>query len=159
MGHALHPKEPKNAVRKWDGKTPYGVHPVWCAMTVLTEELLPESCRIRLSQALLFHDFREDTDDEVPDSVEDGVSALVDEMTFRSSDDEMENLWSRSDETKLGKLYDKTFNFLDNSWMSDERKAKHAAHLRRLCDVVQRLYGTLNIVLIARGVLHKLDVA
>ena len=27
--------------RKWDGKTPYGIHPTWAAMTILTETLSP----------------------------------------------------------------------------------------------------------------------
>jgi len=37
--------KPSKAVRKWDGRTPYAVHPVWCAMTLLTETTLPEDLR------------------------------------------------------------------------------------------------------------------
>lgn len=53
---------PDRAVRLWDKKTPYAVHPLWCAMTFLQETNLPESVNRReCAFALLFHDVKEDS--------------------------------------------------------------------------------------------------
>ncbi len=151
-GHADYATKPSKAIRKWDGKTPYGIHPVWCAMTVLTETSLPEDLRVRIAQALLFHDFLEDTTAKLPDMLTDGVRELVDEMTFESSAVEMQEVWSRSAEAKLAKVYDKTSNLLDGSWMTQEKRAQYADYLLRLCEVVEKAYGPLNIITIARAI-------
>lgn len=42
--HAQHARDPDDMIRKFDEKTPYAIHPIWCAMTILTEaELSPDS--------------------------------------------------------------------------------------------------------------------
>lgn len=150
--HAEQATKPSKAVRKWDGKTPYGIHPTWCAMTLLTETTLPEELRARGAQALLLHDVLEDTTAGLPQGTPDEVARLVEGMTFASSDEEMELIWSRSGEIKLLKLYDKVSNLLDGSWMSKERAERYARYLLRLCDEVQPLYGNLNIIRIARAI-------
>ncbi len=150
--HEETPTKLSNAVRKWDGKTPYGVHPTWCAMTLLTETLLPEKIRTVGAQVLLLHDILEDTTTELPDEISDKVARLVMDMTFASSDEEMVKVWTKSIEVKLLKLYDKVSNLLDGSWMSADKHARYASYTLRLCDEVEKHYGTLNIVTITRAI-------
>ncbi len=151
VAHSTGALKPSKAVRKWDGHTPYAIHPTWCAMTILTETTLARDVRERGAAVLLLHDVKEDTTFNLPEVPED-VSRLVDEMTFESSDEEMEKIWSRSDEAKLFKLYDKTSNLLDGVWMGPEKRAKYEQYLLRLCETVQPLYGELNIIRIARAI-------
>ncbi len=152
--HAERAKKPSKAVRKWDGVTPYGVHPAWCAMTLLHETALSEELRVRGAAALLFHDLLEDTTAGIPESLgcPEGARELVAGMTFESSDVEMAEVWSRSEEVKLFKLYDKVSNLLDGAWMSPEKRAKYAAYTLRLAEDVERNFGGLNIVRIARAI-------
>ena len=151
--HQEKARKPSKAVRKWDSRTPYGVHPVWCAVTLLQEDTLPEDLRVRGAWALLLHDILEDTTAELPANTPEEVVALVGEMTFPGgSAQEMKEIWSRSKETKLLKLYDKTSNLQDGTWMFTEKRAKYAAYLLRLCEEVERHYGAkLNILRIARA--------
>ena len=151
-GHSHRPTKPSKAVRRWDGKTPYAIHPTWCSMTVLTETALSEVLRERLSQALLFHDFKEDTAASLPVGLAAGVETLVDLMTFESSDVEMEQVWTRGEEVLLAKLYDKVSNLLDGSWMSPEKRAKYCAYTMKLCEEVESLHGQLNITKMARAI-------
>ena len=150
--HSEGATKPSKAVRKWDGRTPYATHPVWCAMTLLTETTLPESLRQRGAAALLLHDVLEDTTFGLPEGTPEDVRALVDEMTFESSDEEMKQIWSKSNEVKLLKLYDKTSNLLDGVWMSPEKRGRYMVYLLQLCESVQPIYGELNIIRIARAV-------
>ena len=73
-------------------KTPYYIHPLWCATTLLTEEKLSEEIRRIGSQALLLHDVFEDTTAGLPEDTEDEVRRLVMDMTFNTSDQEVENI-------------------------------------------------------------------
>lgn len=150
--HASQATKPSKAVRKWDGKTPYSVHPIWCAITIMTETTLPEKIRTLGAEALLLHDILEDTTAKLPDDTSAEVRTLVEGMTFESSDEEMKLIWDRSLEIKLFKLYDKVSNLLDGSWMSFERRNRYAAYLLRLCDEVESHYGKLNIIRIARAI-------
>ena len=51
--HTNKAKKPENTTRMFDGKTPYYVHPIWCATMILQETSLPEYLRREGSQALL----------------------------------------------------------------------------------------------------------
>ena len=68
--HADHARTDDDRVRFWDMKTPYAVHPVWCAMTLLTETSLPELVRRTGYKALLLHDVLEDTTSGLPDDLD-----------------------------------------------------------------------------------------
>lgn len=138
--------------RKWDGSSPYAIHPIWCAMTILTETSLSEDLRRDGAQALLLHDVLEDTTATLP-PVSERVRALVTEMTFKNSQEEMELIWTRSKECLLLKLYDKVSNLLDGSWMDARKRAVYIAYTGRLMSEVERHYGTdLNILRMARAV-------
>jgi (p)ppGpp synthase/HD superfamily hydrolase len=149
--HGDHPTKPSKAVRKWDGQTPYAVHPLWCATMLLAEPTLSEDLRVRGSEALLLHDVLEDTTEGLPAGTSEEVAGLVRDMTFASSDVEMVEVWSKSDEVKLLKLYDKVSNLLDGSWMSAGKRQKYTAYTLKLADQVEPVYGQLNITRIARA--------
>lgn len=114
------------------------------------EPLLSEEIRIEGSQALLYHDVLEDTTEELPPWLSQRVRALVQDLTFSSSEDEWENLWKKDKKVRLLKLYDKASNLMDGVWMKPERRQEHQAHLRKLCEDVEENYGELNITRLAR---------
>jgi hypothetical protein len=150
--HSHFPNTPRDAIRFWDERTPYAIHPIWCAMTLLTETTLPEEIRYNGYLALLWHDILEDTTLPLPDDTPPQVRTLVEEMTFENFTDEIERLWERSDTTKLLKLYDKVSQFLDGTWLSDAGRERLLTHTRKLQEFVETTYGELNIVRIARAV-------
>ncbi len=150
--HASHATKTSRSYRKWDGKTPYAIHPTWCGMTILTETTLPEEVRVTGAQALLLHDVLEDTTAGLPAGTSPRVKEVVEKMTFASSDAEMEAIWSCEPEIRLLKLYDKVSNLLDGAWMSDDKRRLYVDYVRRLCDNVASQYGELNIVRIARAI-------
>lgn len=147
--HDEHAREPRKRFRKWDTGTPYAIHPIWCAMTLLTETSLPQTVRKDGARALLLHDILEDTTAELPERVY--VHNLVAEMTFESFEEEHELVWQRSELCILLKLYDKVSNLMDMNW----RTGKHDLYIqytRRLCEVVKARWGILNIVRIAEAI-------
>ena len=97
--HQQFPKKPGKAYRKFDGRTPYGVHPTLLAMLILHEEHLSEQFRVRGATALLAHDLIEDTSSSLPAWCSDpGVASLVQELTFSEGEDSAVEIWNRSDE-------------------------------------------------------------
>ena len=146
-------RDPSKKVRQWDQTTPYFVHPLWCATTLLHETSLPEDLRRDGSQALLYHDVLEDTTAKLPDWLSQRVVLFIQGMVFQSSEEEWKHLWNREKEIRLLKLYDKTSNLLDGDWMIPERKKQHQAHLRRLSDDVYTHFGDLHIISLAKTLL------
>jgi (p)ppGpp synthase/HD superfamily hydrolase len=146
-------KIPSKRFRKWDGQTPYGIHPTWCALTLLSEHLLPHELRQRGAQALLLHDILEDTTSELPDGISPEVRALVDEMTYAGgTQQEMREVWSHSKECRLLKLYDKLSNVMDSHWMEPTKLAAYKEYTLRLAQDVETNYGLLNAVQMAKAV-------
>ena len=153
--HAEHPTKPSKAFRKWDEKTPYATHPIWCAMTLLSETSLDETFRMCGAQVLLLHDLIEDTTAPLPKLFghwvyQDSIKVMVKEMTFDSSEQEMREIWSKGPAVKLLKLYDKVSNLMDGVWMSPEKRATYKKYVKKLAKEVQKTYGDLNIVRIAK---------
>jgi hypothetical protein len=148
--HSQNANSQADTVRFHDGRTPYVVHPIWCAMTLLAEPALSEDIRRLGACALLWHDTLEDTTMPLPSWAEDRVRTLVEEMSFESFQQETEQLWSRSDDTKLLKLFDKVSNLLDGTWMKAEKWNAYVDHTEKLADYVESRWGALNIVRIAR---------
>jgi hypothetical protein len=154
QAHTYFPNTPRDAIRLWDRQTPYVIHPIWCAMTLLTETTLAEDIRYPGAIALLWHDTLEDTHLPLPENTPPDVRQLVQEMTFASLDEEFEQVWERSDTTKLLKLYDKVSQLLDGIWLKDSRWNQIVAHTQRLERFVVSTYGELNIVKITRTICH-----
>ena len=150
--HTKFVKTPKDKIRFWDKTTPYAIHPIWCAMTILTETTLPEEIRMTGYKVLLWHDILEDTNLSLPANIDEKVQSLLEEMKFDSFEQERELLWERSDTAKLLKLYDKVSNLLDATWMPAEKWNLHVAHAQRLTSFVAETYGNLNIVKIAKAI-------
>ena len=151
--HMAEPLQPDDRVRYWDKHTPYIIHPIWCAMTLLTETTLPELIRIDGYQALLWHDVLEDTKIEhLPDTTSLHVADLVTAMTFNSFTDERKLIWDRDKLVRLLKLYDKTSNLMDGAWMSAEKWNVYVKFTRTLAEDVTANYGMLNIVKIAHAI-------
>ena len=154
--HANHPKSPEDTIRFWDKTTPYAIHPIWCAMTLLTETSLSVDIRFKGYQALLWHDTLEDTNLPLPENTDAEVIHLVQEMTFESFRDEQEKIWACRDVVKLLKLYDKVSIILDAVWMKDEKWNNLVDYTLKLRQFVQETYGELNIVKIAEAVcIHR----
>ncbi len=152
IAHSKYPKTSEDAIRYWDNITPYAIHPIWCAITLLTETELPEKIRYDGYLALLWHDTLEDTNLSLPENTKIDVQQLVQEMSFESFKEERERIASCSDTIKLLKLYDKVSILLDAIWMSDTKWNQLVEYASELCDFVYRRYGELNIVKIAKAV-------
>ncbi len=156
--HSQNPTDEAHSVRKWDGKTPYGVHPIGSGMILLQETKLPSSVnRENCALALFFHDIKEDTTVELPGWLSSEVVDLIKLMTLdpekNSIDEEMKIIWDLPPIIRLLKLYDKTSNLLDGSWMSDEKwNNQYVPYVLKLVDDVENNYGSLNIINIARAV-------
>lgn len=143
---------PEDSVRFHDHCTPYIIHPIWCAMTLLTETQLPEQLRLDGYLALMWHDVPEDTYANLPDNFNDEVRDLVHGMAFASLAVEREKVWERPETVRLLKLYDKTSNLLDASHLSTQRWNTLVEFTLRLAGDVEANFGELNIVKIARAI-------
>ncbi|KHO47401.1 MAG: hypothetical protein QT00_C0002G0053 [archaeon GW2011_AR5] len=146
--------------RRWDNRTPYSIHPIWCATTILTETALPQDFRNDGALVLLYHDVKEDTEIKLPQDLPPRVLEWIDGMTFEGasvpggSDIERAQIWGRPPEIRLFKLYDKTNNLLDVVWAPPERVAIYREYLRQLrADVISNYGEDLNIVRLSQAVL------
>lgn len=152
--HQKQPKQPKDAVRFFDGKTPYFTHPLWCATSIAVETSLDEKTREEGSLVLLYHDVREDTTKNLPDYLSERVKYLISEMTFYGGmQEEMNEIWNKSKEVRLYKLYDKVNNLMSGSWMSPSKRKIYEEYTKKLLEDVERNYGNLNITKIARAII------
>ena len=113
QAHTEKAKKPERRFRQWDNRTPYYVHPIWCAAMIRQEPSLDEQTRVNGSQALLYHDVPEDTTVQLPGWLSDDVKSLISDLTFDSSEDEWKHLWKKDKLIKLLKLYDKVNNLMD----------------------------------------------
>jgi hypothetical protein len=153
-GHQQHAEE-KNTYRLWDKRTPYAIHPIWCATTILTETSLPEPIRQRGVLALLYHDILEDTDAKPPKDLAPNVIEAIHDMTFDSFQQETKELATKNIEIQLFKLYDKTSNLLDATWMNEALYNQYHQFTAKLCKRVESKYGQLNICRIFQQIPQK----
>lgn len=149
--HDMQARESRKRFRKWDGATPYAIHPVWCATTLLTETTLPEQLRSDGAIALLQHDLLEDTTAPLHPSTTAAERRLVEEMTFAYFEEEVERVWGCSPECRLLKCYDKVSNLLDMQWRTNKRE-QYITYTRRLIAEARERYGELNIARIAYAI-------
>ncbi len=152
--HQYQAKIPDNAVRGWDNETPYSIHPLWCATTILTETSLPKELRLEGAVVLLYHDIIEDTNAMIPNNLLPNIFQGVVDMTFTGGmRQEMIEIWGKEQKIRLYKLYDKVSNLLDAMWMSPEYRQKYTEYTRKLLADVEEHFGSLNIVKIAHPIL------
>lgn len=143
----------KNQYRRANITTPYIIHPIWCAMTLLHETNLDLKFKKKGYLALLYHDVLEDSNKKIKLSKE--VGELVENMTFDSFSVERAELWSKSPEIKLLKLYDKVSNLMDGEWMDETKMKLYLKHTKRLIKEIKEVYGDLNIVIIAQKIIKS----
>lgn len=159
LSHDKAAKKPGKRFRGWKDvgkpRTPYGIHPVWAAMTILHERALAPELRCKGAKALLYHDVLEDTTTCLPKNISKDVRELVKGMTFDDFQEEKVLIWQRSSEVRLLSLYEKTSNWLDGDWLYPERRVVHREHLAKLAYDVEKNWGNLNIIIIARALLEK----
>jgi len=155
--HTKHPRTPEKAVRKWDGKTPFIVHPAWCALTILHETTLPEELRWNGALALLYHDVPEDTTAELPPTTLPRVRELVAGLTFTNTEEKHDEIWKRGKEIVLLEAYDAVANLMDIKGLSEEKQDKHIDFVAVLLDYITRDWGNkLNIIQIGNGLIPGL---
>lgn len=154
--HIDDPVSPDGTVRFHDHTTPYIVHPIWCAMTIMSETALDESLRLNGYLALMWHDVLEDTNATLPTDTSDEVRSLIRDMSFSSFATEKEMIWQKSRIIRLLKLYDKTSNLLDASHLSMEKRNAYVEFTQKLIVDVEKNFGQLNIVKIAKAIAIKL---
>ena len=150
--HQEFARKHSKSVRLWDKETPYIVHSVWGAMTILHETQLPQRIRIVGSKALICHDILEDTTVLLPESLEEEIINLVHEVTFDSQGEAMEKIWERSDKAILITLYDMVSNMMDGVWMDEEQRKFYLDYTLKLKNAVKERFGDLNIVKIAKAI-------
>lgn len=144
--HTQYPRESAMSYRLWDQQSPYALHPVWCALTFLTETSLPEDLRERGALALLYHDVLEDTTCELPKDLDSAVTELVQHMTFFGGfSEEKERIWQKPAEVKLLKIYDKVSNLLDGTWMSPQKYIAYKDFTHQLYESVRLTWPGLNV--------------
>lgn len=150
--HTHRAKDPKQALRVLDGKTPFAIHPVSCALTILGETDLPEDVRHDLALALAFHDLLEDTHDSLPDWLPERPARWVREMTFKGGTrEEQLVIWDREPVIRLGKFVDKSDTLKDANWMTPHGLKFWCQYVLELADDAEANYGTLNVVVMARA--------
>ncbi|MDH5532830.1 MAG: hypothetical protein OEX81_00185 [Candidatus Pacebacteria bacterium] len=144
--HVDHPKEEINKYRFFDKKTPYVVHPIWCATTILTEPKLDFDLRQKGALSLLYHDVLEDTLAPLPEDLPSEIKEWIRDMTFDGGfEEEQVKLFTKPKEVLLFKLYDKTSNLLDATWMDKELYKTYFDFTQKLSKKVTKHYGELNI--------------
>ena len=154
--YSLFPREPEKAFRRFDGVTPYGVHPVLLAMFLLNEESLPEEFRVRGAKALLAHDLIEDTTAELPSWVKDSpdASPLVHGLTFSKRENKFVEIFNRGEEVILLGFFDNTFNLTATGRMKTERLAEYREGVRGHLAYIEPRYPRLEIVKMAKAFLQ-----
>ncbi len=133
---------------------PYFTHPLWCAMMLLLETRLPESIRLPGSEALLFHDVLEDTSAKLPKDISEEVKSIIQNMTFENFEDEVKETLKKPPKDQLLKLYDKTATLYDGALMP-HRYPEWIDFTEKLIETVEKEYGQLNIVLLARALIAQ----
>ena len=151
--HQVNPNQPKDASVFGMAK-PVVIHSLRCAMTILHETQLPDEigCRdIRHCCCMMFWKIPV----VIPGNLDERVVVLVHGMTFDSFQAEQAAIWDQPDDIKLLKLYDKTSILMDAVWMRDKKWNNLVDYTLALADFVEKTYGLLNVVNIARALARR----
>lgn len=147
----------KNAFRQ-DGRVPFVVHPLWCAMMLVNDTRIPDEERQQGFQALLLHDILEDTSLPIPDFVEPAVVELVQAMTHTSWEEE-KDIEGKSPLVLLLKLCDKMASMYDETVRQSVigRRREWKELTQRLLNEAEKNYKESRITQIARAILDNTD--
>ncbi|MEK7564725.1 MAG: hypothetical protein AAB394_02045 [Patescibacteria group bacterium] len=140
-----------------DGKVPFVVHPIWCAMVLLNDTRIPYEERRIGYQALLLHDVLEDTSLKLPEWVEPEVAKIVQEMTHETWEEEID-IDKKSSLVQLLKLVDKTATMYDENMRPDPQRRRNWRELiEKLLKKVEPNYKDSRVVSLAKTVLENTD--
>lgn len=142
-----------------EGKLPFVIHPVWCALTLLNDNRVPFADRQMGYQALLLHDVLEDTSAGLPDFISPEVAVLVKEMTYQTWEEEQAAVLKKSPLLKLMKLLDKTATMYDEGMKKggDKKKREWKVLTAQLVQHVEKEYGNIRAVTLAKALLQNTD--
>ncbi|MDO8523576.1 MAG: hypothetical protein Q7S12_04865 [bacterium] len=136
-------------------QNPYFTHSLWCATMILLDTKLPERVRVPGAKALLLHDVIEDTSASLPKNISNEVECLVKEMSYAGGfNEEKTAVLTKSPIVQLLKLYDKTATLYDGD-IKKIRYKEWTEFMQKLINTVEREYGTLHIVLLAKELIKK----
>lgn len=137
-----------------EGRIPFIVHPIWCALTILNDQRIPFEERELGYQVLLLHDILEDTNVKVPNFVSQKVLDYVKEMTHETWESE-QNIDNKSDFIKLLKLCDKISSMYDETVRKvPQRRHEWKQLTQKLLEAVENHYGNIRLVTLAKAVLE-----
>lgn len=123
-------------------------------MMILLDTKLPDDLRNFGALALLFHDILEDTNSTLPEDLPENVVKLVKDLTFDSFSSEVEETLKNSPLIQLLRLYDKTATLYDGD-LNPKRYAEWIDFMEKLLVTVEKEYGELNLVLLAKALIIK----
>jgi (p)ppGpp synthase/HD superfamily hydrolase len=153
VAYSAHQEHNTRKDYRQDGKVPFVVHPLWCALTMLNDQRIPFDERRIGYQVLLLHDVLEDTDMQVPDDVPEEVVSLVRDMTHASWDEE-QDIFAKTDFVKMLKLADKIASMYDETVRPDPVRRRQWKELtERLAVDVEAHYGNIRLVTLAKAIL------
>ena len=140
-----------------EGKVPFVVHPIWCAMMIINDTRVPYEERRIGYQAMLLHDVLEDTSLPLPEWVEPEVVELVKAMTHDTWEEE-QDIDKKSSLIQYLKLCDKTASMYDENVRPDpERRRQWKELMQRLLEKVEKNYPDCRVVTTARSVMENTD--
>ncbi|MBI5654110.1 hypothetical protein HZC53_00430 [Candidatus Uhrbacteria bacterium] len=138
----------RQGVRSHDLHTPFAVHPLQCALAVLSEPALDGELRVKLFDVLLHHELEAQTGIK-PDFLPLPIQEMIRSLRCLSHGDLG---WSAPPEIRLCKLYSLTFDVMDG-------QAPTTQHLliEALVEDVENSFGGLNITQTARIMMRRLE--
>lgn len=150
--HSEFARTPEKAFRRFDGVTPFGIHPVMGGLLILHEENLREKKRVTMATAFFGHDFKEDTTKRLPAwARKPEVKKLILGMTFKKGEDKFVEVWNRGNSVILLSFYDNVLNLMCAKKMKAERRAEYRKQVRRQLVYLEPRYPRLEIFKIAKG--------
>lgn len=132
----------------------YFTHPLWCSMMILLDTKLPDEIRNDGALALLFHDVLEDTTAGIPNDLPERVKMLIQDLTYDNFQEEVTQTLKKSPLIQLLRLYDKTATLYDGD-LNPKRYPEWTEFMEHLIVTVEKEYGELNIVLLAKVLISK----
>jgi hypothetical protein len=136
------------------GTNEYFTHPLWCSMMILLDTKLPDETRKDGALALLFHDVLEDTTAGIPTDLPGHVRMLIQDLTYDNFQEEVTQTLQKPPLIQLLRLYDKTATLYDGD-LNPKRYQEWIDFMEKLIATVEKEYGELNIVLLARALISK----
>jgi hypothetical protein len=142
-----------------DGNVPYITHPLGAALLLLADTRIPLKERELGFKILLLHDVLEDTSVTLSDWIEPGVKKGVEEMTYTGPDslkEKIEWIEAKNNFIKLLVLYDSFWSLYERHVNgSSERKEMWRKNILRLANEIEKIYGNIRIVQIAKAVVKN----